>query len=31
MPKVGPFVTDPRAGAYCQIGLDSGLEVHGFS
>lgn len=27
MPKVGPFVTDPRAGAYCQIQLDSGEKV----
>ncbi|MFI5324690.1 MAG: hypothetical protein ACHQ7H_00530 [Candidatus Rokuibacteriota bacterium] len=27
MPKVGRFVTDPRAGAYCQITLDSGEKV----
>jgi hypothetical protein len=27
MAKVGPFITDPRAGAYCQITLDSGQKV----
>jgi hypothetical protein len=27
MPRVGRFVTDPRAGAYCQITLDSGEKV----
>lgn len=27
MPKVGRFVTDPRAGAYCQITLDSGERI----
>ena len=27
MPKVGRFVTDPRAGAYCQITLDDGEKV----
>lgn len=27
MPKVGRFVTDPRAGAYCRITLDSGDKV----
>ena len=27
MPKVGRFVTDPRAGAYCQITLDSSEKV----
>ena len=27
MPKVGRFITDPRAGAYCQITLDSGEKV----
>ncbi len=27
MAKVGRFVTDPKAGAYCQIGLDSGEKV----
>jgi prolyl-tRNA synthetase len=27
MPKVGRFVTDPRAGAYCQITLDGGEKV----
>ena len=27
MPKVGRFVTDPKAGAYCQITLDSGEKV----
>ena len=27
MPKVGRFVTDPRAGAYCQITLDGGDKV----
>jgi len=27
MPKVGRFVTDPRAGAYCQITLDRGEKV----
>jgi hypothetical protein len=27
MAKVGPFITDPKAGAYCQITLDSGEKV----
>ena len=27
MGKVGRFVTDPRAGAYCQITLDSGDKI----
>jgi len=27
MPKIGRFVTDPRAGAYCQITLDSGEKI----
>ncbi len=27
MAKVGRFVTDPKAGAYCQIALDSGEKV----
>ncbi len=27
MAKVGRFVTDPNAGAYCQIALDSGEKV----
>jgi hypothetical protein len=27
MAKVGRFVTDPRAGAYCQITLDSGEKL----
>ena len=27
MRKVGRFVTDPRAGAYCRITLDSGEKV----
>lgn len=27
MSKVGRFVIDPRAGAYCQITLDSGEKV----
>jgi hypothetical protein len=27
MSKVGRFVTDPRAGAYCQITLDSGEKI----
>ena len=27
MSKVGRFVTDPRAGAYCQITLDSGERI----
>ena len=27
MAKVGRFVTDPRAGAYCQITLDSGEKI----
>ena len=27
MAKVGRFVTDPRAGAYCQITLDTGEKV----
>ena len=27
MGKVGPFVTDPKAGAYCQVTLDSGEKI----
>jgi hypothetical protein len=27
MGKVGRFVTDPKAGAYCQIVLDSGEKI----
>ena len=27
MAKVGRFVTDPKAGAYCQITLDSGQKL----
>jgi len=27
MAKVGPFITDPKAGAYCRITLDSGEKV----
>ena len=27
MPRVGRFVTDPRAGAYCQITLDTGEKL----
>jgi hypothetical protein len=27
MAKVGPFVTDPRAGSYCQITLESGEKI----
>ena len=27
MAKLGRFVTDPRAGAYCQITLDSGEKI----
>jgi len=27
MSKVGRFITDPKAGAYCQITLDSGEKV----
>jgi len=27
MAKVGMFVTDPKAGAYCQITLDSGQKI----
>jgi hypothetical protein len=27
MAKVGRFVTDPRAGAYCQVTLDSGERI----
>ncbi len=27
MPKVGRVITDPRAGAYCQITLDSGERI----
>lgn len=27
MAKVGRFVTDPRAGAYCQITLDGGEQI----
>jgi hypothetical protein len=27
MAKVGRFITDPKAGAYCQIVLDSGEKI----
>ena len=27
MAKVGRFITDPKAGAYCQITLDSGEKI----
>lgn len=27
MSKVGRFITDPKAGAYCQIVLDSGEKI----
>lgn len=27
MAKVGPFITDPKAGAYCRITLDSGEKI----
>jgi hypothetical protein len=27
MTKVGPLVTDPKAGAYCQMTLDSGAKL----
>jgi hypothetical protein len=27
MAKVGRFVTDPKAGAYCQIALDTGEKI----
>ena len=27
MAKVGRFVTDPRAGAYCQVTLDTGEKI----
>lgn len=27
MAKVGPFVVDPKAGAYCRITLDSGEKI----
>ncbi len=27
MGKVGRFVTDPKAGAYCQVALDSGEKI----
>jgi hypothetical protein len=27
MGKVGAFVTDPKAGAYCQVTLDSGEKI----
>jgi hypothetical protein len=27
MAKVGRFVTDPRAGAYCQVTLDKGEKI----
>ncbi len=27
MAKVGRFITGPRAGAYCQITLDSGEKI----
>jgi hypothetical protein len=27
MPKIGRFVTDPRAGAHCQVTLDTGEKL----
>jgi len=27
MTKVGPLITDPKAGAYCQMTLDSGTKL----
>jgi hypothetical protein len=27
MAKVGPFIVDPKAGAYCRITLDSGEKI----
>jgi hypothetical protein len=27
MPKIGRFVVDPKAGAYCQITLDNGQKL----
>jgi len=27
MAKVGPFISDPKAGAYCHITLDSGEKI----
>ena len=27
MAKIGPVVTDPRAGAYCKVTLDSGEKI----
>jgi hypothetical protein len=27
MGKIGPFITDPKAGAYCQVALDSGEKI----
>lgn len=27
MAKLGPFITDPNAGAYCQVTLDSGEKL----
>jgi len=27
MGKVGRFITDPKAGAYCQVTLDSGDKL----
>jgi hypothetical protein len=27
MGKIGPFITDPKAGAYCQITLDNGEKI----
>ena len=27
MAKIGPFITDPKAGAYCHITLDSGEKI----
>jgi hypothetical protein len=27
MAKIGPFVTDPKAAAYCQIKLDNGAQI----
>ncbi|MGH7300773.1 MAG: hypothetical protein ACREKQ_01775 [Candidatus Rokuibacteriota bacterium] len=27
MPKVGPFITDPGAGAYCRVTLDGGEKI----
>ncbi len=27
MTKIGPFIVDPKAGAYCRITLDSGEKI----